>query len=130
MRFVRSWLPVLLWSAIILSASNDTFSSGNSQSWLAAIFGRPLPYELNVAIRKLGHIFAYGLLGILTWRADRRMVVALSVATLVAILDETKQAMTLTRTGSPWDVLLDIAGAWLGVTAARHFVLRRTRRSA
>ncbi|HEV7764785.1 MAG TPA: VanZ family protein [Thermoanaerobaculia bacterium] len=130
MRLVRTWLPVLLWAAIILSASNDTFSSGNSQSWLSTIFGREAAHALNVVVRKLGHVLVYAILGILAWRADRRMIVALAVAAIVAILDETKQSMTLLRTGSPWDVLLDLAGAWLGVTAARRFVLRRTRQSA
>lgn len=120
MRFVRTWLPVILWSALILSASNDRFSSVESRGWLASIVGPEMADALNITIRKLGHVIAYAILGILAWRADRRMVVAIAVALIVAVTDETRQSMTLLRTGSPWDVLLDVAGAWLGMMAAKR----------
>jgi VanZ family protein len=115
MRFVRAWLPVILWSTVILWASTDSFSSDESRGWLASVVGAEMADALNIAIRKLGHVVAYGILGILAWRADHRMVVAISVAVIVAVTDETRQSMTLLRTGSPWDVLLDVIAAWLGI---------------
>jgi VanZ family protein len=115
MRRTLLWLPVILWAAIILSAANDSFSSDESRGWLATIFGREMPYIVNFAVRKGGHLVAYGLLGMLAWRAEKRIAVAMFVALLVAVTDEYRQGLTATRTGSPWDVLLDLCGAALAV---------------
>ena len=115
MRFARTWLPVIVWSAVILSASTDAFSSNESRGWLASVLGTGLASALNIVFRKAGHVIGYGILGILTRRADRRLAVAIAVALIVAITDETRQSMTLLRTGSPWDVILDGLSAWLGI---------------
>ncbi|MFL6248545.1 MAG: VanZ family protein [Thermoanaerobaculia bacterium] len=119
MRLLKLWLPVIVWAIVILWASDDTFSSSQSHGWLSWLLGRDVTWGLNVAIRKLGHIISYGLLGALTWRADRRLAVVLAIALAVATTDEWRQSLTLTRTGTPWDVLLDLAGSWLGMFAAR-----------
>jgi VanZ family protein len=115
MRFARAWLPVIIWSVVILSASTDAFSSNESRGWLASLIGPALASALNIVFRKLGHIIGYGILGILARRADRRVFLAIGIALLVAITDETRQSMTLLRTGSPWDVMLDVLSAWLGI---------------
>jgi VanZ family protein len=120
MRFVRTWLPVILWSLVILSASNDNFSSGATENWVSRLFGQALAFEINVAIRKLGHLVAYGILGFLAWRADRRTKIVLGIVLLVAVIDETRQAMMLSRRGTPWDVLLDLGGAWIAITIANR----------
>src|SRR5688572_22284457 len=106
MRLVKLWLPVIIWAVVILWASDDTFSSGQSSSWISALLGRDIPWGVNVAIRKLGHIVTYGILGALTWRADRRFAVGVVIALVVAVTDEWRQSLTLTRTGTPWDVVL------------------------
>jgi VanZ family protein len=124
MRLVKLWLPVIVWTAVILSASNDSFSSGQSQSWFSWLFGREVPYDLNIAFRKLGHILAYGILGALAWRADRRFTVALLITILVASTDEYRQSLTISRTGTPWDVLLDGMGGWVGVAVVRKWLTR------
>jgi VanZ family protein len=126
MRLVKLWLPVIVWAAVILSASNDTFSSNHSQSWLATLLGGEASAALNIAVRKLGHLFAYGILGALAWRADRRILVAVAVALLVGATDEWQQSTTLTRTGTPWDVLLDLCGAWLGIVSMRRLLTRNS----
>jgi VanZ family protein len=115
MRFARTWLPVIVWSVVILSASTDTFSSHESRGWLASVIGPALASALNIFFRKLGHVVGYGILGILARRADRRVFLAVGIALLVAIIDETRQGMTLMRTGSPWDVMLDGLSAWFGI---------------
>jgi VanZ family protein len=120
MRLVRLWLPVILWSAVILSASNDSFSVNHSGGWLRRIFGREVPFFLHVAIRKSAHLLEYAILGALAWRADRRLAVALAVAALVAITDETRQSFTASRTGSPWDVGLDVLGGAVGAWCMRR----------
>ena len=112
LRFLKSWLPVILWSALILSAANDEFSNANTQGWLGRIFG-PAPPLLNAIVRKGGHIIGYAILGLLAWRAHRTLFVALLVVVAIAVADESMQAMTLTRGGSPYDVALDTCAALL-----------------
>jgi VanZ family protein len=111
MSFLKRWLPVVLWAALILSASNDSFSSDQTGGLLARLFGREVPPAVNIAIRKLGHLVAYGILGMLAFRAARRNAYALGIVLLVAMADEYSQGLTRSRTGSPWDVLLDMTGA-------------------
>lgn len=125
MRFVRTWVPVIVWSALILSASTDSFASGESRGWLASVVGPEMADALNIVIRKFGHVVAYAILGILAWRADRRLIVAIGIALIVAATDETRQSMTRLRTGSPWDVLLDVTAAWLGIMLAIRVGMRR-----
>jgi VanZ family protein len=111
MRFAKQWLPVILWAAVILIASDDSFSSDNSRDWLAILFGRHSSEALNYAVRKLAHVVEYAILGALALRAGRRATLAVAVAIAVALIDETRQSFTMARTGSVWDVLLDTAGA-------------------
>ena len=118
MRFVKLWLPVILWSVVILWASDDSFSPSQSHGWFSRLLGHDVAWGLNVAIRKLGHIVAYGILGGLTWRADRRYAAGIAITLIVACTDEWRQSLTLTRTGTPWDVMLDVAASWLGTMAA------------
>jgi VanZ family protein len=128
MRFARTWLPVIVWSVVILSASTDNFSSNESRGWLSSIIGPVLASALNIFFRKLGHVVGYGILGILARRADRRVFLAIGIALVVAITDEARQSMTLTRTGSPWDVLLDGLSAWLGILVMTRMGMWRTSR--
>lgn len=120
MRFLKYWLPVIVWAAIILAASNDRFSATNSRSWLERLLGRDVPHAVNVAFRKAGHVAVYGVLGALAWRADRRVAVAMGISLAVAVMDEGNQAMTVTRSGSVLDVLLDGVGAGMAVAGLRR----------
>lgn len=110
MRFLSAWLPVVLWAAIILSAANDQFSDKKTEGWLDRLFGRVRP-EVNALMRKSAHIAEYAVLSLLSWRARRRLAVPLLICLAVASADETLQAMTATRTGTPADVALDMCGA-------------------
>jgi VanZ family protein len=120
MRLAKLWLPVLLWAALILSASNDSFSSNESRGWLETVLGRDFPEFVNFALRKAGHVFFYGVLGALAFRADRRVFVAAGVVLLVASVDEYRQSLSMTRSGTPWDVLLDVCGALVFILAIRR----------
>ncbi len=104
---------------MILTASNDHFSSGRTAWWLAEILGRDVPVWFNVAVRKCAHLVEYGILAALTLRAAARsgraprtaVVIALLLPLSVAVVDETLQSFTVQRQGSPGDVALDFAGA-------------------
>ena len=120
MSFFVRWLPVMAWSAVILVASGGEFSAARSGSWFRALFGFELPYVLHVLARKLAHLVVYGILGALAWRAarvdtSRPAAVALTIALAVAVADETRQSTDVTRTGTAWDVALDMIGAWIAV---------------
>ena len=113
-RFLKAWLPVVLWAALILSAANDEFSEAKTRGWLAQLLGSA-PKIVNTIARKSGHVVAYGILALLGWRARRSVFLALFIAVAVAITDETLQSTTLTRGGSAWDVVLDTCGAALAL---------------
>ncbi|HYI09113.1 MAG TPA: VanZ family protein [Thermoanaerobaculia bacterium] len=115
MRLLKLWLPVILWAAVILSSSNDAFSSDHSGEWLEILFGPGVPDFANYLFRKATHLVVYGILGALAWRADRRRFVALALCLLVASADEWRQSETAARSGSAWDVLLDLIGASIAV---------------
>lgn len=119
MRVVMRWLPVVAWSAVILAASSDLFSAERSGFVLRAILGHDLPHLLHVAVRKLGHLLAYGFLGILALRAARSGATSVIVVLLVAVIDELHQATLASRSGSPWDVLLDVVGGALAIAFLR-----------
>jgi hypothetical protein len=117
MRTLKLWLPVVVWAAIILLAANDSLSSGSTAGWFDRTFGFALPAWIHVIVRKSGHLFEYSLLAVLAYRASRKLGIAVTVAFVVACIDETKQSFTHWRTGSPWDVLLDSCGAFLATVA-------------
>jgi VanZ family protein len=123
MRLVKYWLPVVIWSAVILAASGDFFSAEHSGGMLKAMLG-DFPPWLHIALRKLSHLAGYGILGVLAFRAARvdlghPLLVSLLIAVVVAIADETHQSTVPTRTSSAGDVLLDLAGAGLGAALLR-----------
>ena len=47
--------------------------------------------------------------------AGRAFLVSFLIAAVYAVLDEFHQSFVASRTGSPWDVLIDCAGALAGV---------------
>ncbi|HEX2062755.1 MAG TPA: VanZ family protein [Thermoanaerobaculia bacterium] len=121
MRFLKQWLPVVVWAAVILLAANDNFSSAATGGVLDRLFGVSVPPAVNFTIRKAAHLVEYAILAMLAWRADRRAQVALGIALIVAIIDETRQGLwTTARSGSPWDVVIDMVGAYAGVMWMRR----------
>jgi VanZ family protein len=135
---LRYWLPLLIWSAMILSTSNDTFSSphtGGIISGLLSHFLTPQQIDVvNVCFRKTAHVAGYGILGGLGFRAvrgERRgystrwAIAGIAIAVLVASIDEWHQTLIPSRGGSAADVLLDACGAAVAQLIA---ALRNARR--
>ncbi|MGH9601555.1 MAG: VanZ family protein [Terriglobales bacterium] len=120
--------------ALILIASNDWLSANQTEGWLRriiiALFG-PVPvaklHALHVLARKAGHVFSYAVLAWLSYRSARASLqdatlpnaawrfraglYGLGFSLVTASLDEAHQAFTQTRTGSVWDIALDMAGS-------------------
>jgi VanZ family protein len=128
MSILKRWLPVVAWSAVILATSNDWFSATHTQSWLG------VSETLNVIFRKLAHLTGYGILGALAFRASRQqfgtpassrfprqaaLTAVLLIVVAVAGIDEWNQSFIPSRGGSPWDVLLDVAGATVAIAILR-----------
>jgi VanZ family protein len=82
---------------------------------------------LHGVVRKIGHVTEYGVLGVL-WR--RALIAsgtlgpaagawaALGISVACAAIDETHQALLVSRTGSAADVLLDSLGALVAISLA------------
>jgi VanZ family protein len=140
---VRAWWPAIVWIGIISFESTDYMSSQNTSSMLYDLLTR-LFGPINLAdflywhhyLRKTGHVVGYALLGLLLLRAfwmtfDNRPerlrwlpVFAWLGTALIATLDEWHQSYIPSRTGTPWDVLLD-STAGLAALALAYFALRK-----
>jgi VanZ family protein len=117
---------VVTWALVISAFSVDAFSADSTSRFIRPLlrwlFPDALPEtlaSLHFAVRKGGHVFEYGVLAVLTFRAlqlsaafslGRATALVLGLVLAVASADETHQAMSQARTGSPWDVVLDLAG--------------------
>ncbi|MGO8757538.1 MAG: VanZ family protein [Terracidiphilus sp.] len=126
--WINAWGPVAVGVAVIVLESTTWFGADHTSHplrWLfEAIFG-PVGdarwAAIHHSIRKLGHFFGYGALGLAWLRAwwmtlpryrfffDAELAIAGTA--LVATWDEWHQHFLPNRNGSPWDVLLDCCGA-------------------
>ena len=126
----RAWWPAIVWIGLITFESTDYLSAQNTGSilynLLTRIFGQINYYDFEYwhhYLRKTGHVVGYAMLGLLLlrglWmtfgnRTDRMRllpVFAWMGTALVAAMDEWHQSYIPSRTGTPWDILLDsVAG--------------------
>ena len=128
---LKAWIAAILWLIVIALESTAMGSARNTSRFLYPLlhflFG--MGWErfepLHFFLRKVGHVFGYGLLSILFFRAWRETLPALgdpnwtwrwaniSVlgTALVASLDEWHQTFIPSRTGTIHDVLLDTCAA-------------------
>lgn len=125
-----------MWSAVLLLMSGNAGSTALTAHILQWILppASPAFEPIQFLFRKTAHVFAYGLLGALDFRAVRGTrcgwrlawsVAAVALATLIATLDEWHQTMVPLRTGTPLDVVIDCAGAALAQLALRSWVIGR-----
>ena len=136
-----------MWATAIFIGSGDSLSSTNTSRFLEPLIRWSLPRlshesvgTVMVVIRKCGHLTEYGVLSVLCWRAVHRRSnrgvrdwswrdagIALTMAALFAASDEFHQAFVPSRSGSPWDALIDTCGAAAGVLLIWS-IRRRSRR--
>ena len=130
----RIWLLALLWTGIVLWAGSDAANVSATSRFLRPLLRWLLPdasaYELvriHIGIRKGAHVAEYALLALFTLSAllasTRAAMLRLAGLALVWVLaiaacDETRQSFSAARTGSAWDVGLDVAGGVLALTLA------------
>lgn len=129
--FLKFWLPVLLWLAVIFTFSGDAGSTRHTSRfigpllrWLNPNISDGSVERIQFVIRKTAHATEYGVLALLVWRAlrqprrgDRRpwnrrqAGLAFAVAAVFAMSDEWHQSFVRDRQGQFVDVALDCAGA-------------------
>jgi VanZ family protein len=129
---VRRYLPVLLWAIVIFflstSAGSLTKTSFLVRPVLHFLFpsaDEPTLLTYQFTVRKLAHLTEYAILAMLAARAFvwssqnglRRwwFAAAFGVVLAVAATDEFNQSLDSLRTGTPVDVLIDLAGGSIGL---------------
>jgi VanZ family protein len=140
-RNAKYWGPVLLWMTFIFWMSTGTFSSENTSRIIEPILHFLMPSlspeklaMMHAAIRKLGHVTEYFILGILLFRAFRGgskelrnmrwAFSSLLVVVLYAASDEFHQSFVPERTASLVDVGIDTLGGIIaqGVSVLWHVI--------
>ena len=122
-RIALLWLPVLVWAGVIFAFS----ATPNLRVAQAA--------DLDFVVRKAGHMFVFGVLSVLVWRAltpsaiRRAMVWSWVLTAGYAASDEFHQAFTSGRHPSPVDVAIDAVGALLFLLALTQWLRDRRARS-
>ena len=130
---VKYWMPAILWMALIFVGSTDLLSAEHTSRFLVPLLRWLDPQiswtalnEIQMAIRKLGHVTEYAILAALLWRAVRgvagwqtKMSILFAVVgfgcAIFAVSDEFHQSFVSSRTASGNDVLIDISGSLIGL---------------
>lgn len=146
LRFSKYWGPVAVFMALIFVGSTDWLSGKSTGRFLIPLIKFLLPAAdeslvngIRFLIRKMGHLTEYAILAILLWRAltfsgrpgntdkvewsPRIAFLAWLCASLYAVSDEFHQSFVPSRVGSPFDVMIDAAGA--GIAILILFLIRR-----
>jgi VanZ family protein len=140
---LRYWLPVLIWMALIFTASSDSRSYQHSSFFVEPLLHWLFPHmaqtnvdKIHHVIRKCAHLTEYAILALLLWRAlhlSKNQLPAWSwpkvggtllLVCLYAATDELHQSFVPTRTPLVSDVFIDTAGGTIGLLAlwfVQHF---------
>ena len=111
MKFIRYWLPALIWMLLIFIGSSIPSVSVSRNG------------TLDFLAHKVAHLFEYAVLYLLVYRAlisgksafdKRKIVVALFLVTLYGASDEFHQSFIPGRESRLRDVFIDFLGGLLG----------------
>jgi VanZ family protein len=108
---------IFIGSTDLLSAAHTSRFIGPFLRWFAPDVSDATIASVQLVVRKCGHLTEYAILAALLYRAfvKRWAVIAFVISALYAMLDEFHQSFVATRTGSPWDVMIDCIGALAGL---------------
>ncbi len=150
--FIKFWLPVILWAALIFSASGDKKSVQRSSRiiepfvrWLIPDISDEAVGTTVLVVRKGAHVTEFAIFTLLLLRAASATLwklnapwngnaakFALVVSVLFAISDEIHQSYVPGRQGAVMDVVIDSAGAacalfFIWLLARRQIASEKTR---
>ncbi len=143
--FLKYWLALPIWLSVIFVGSTNLMSAEHTSRfvvpfllWLKPGMSPHTIWVILVLMRKCAHVTEYAVLALLLSRALRSIpilrakmlmvfgAVVLGCA-LFAATDEFHQTFVRSRTPSVRDVLLDIAGAILGLLVGVIFARRHSK---
>ncbi len=139
-RFLKYCLPVLAWMIFIFIGSTDLLSAEHTSRfigpflhWFAPDISAATIASVQLVVRKCAHLTEYAILAALLYRAfvqilpqaSRALPLSFFIAAIYAALDEFHQSFVPTRTGTPWDVLIDCAGVLAGLLLYRLLIRRK-----
>lgn len=134
------YAPLVVWTVVILGLGSSIGSMNETSRFvrplLELFFPSADPETLTFVhgiIRKLAHFVEYSVLGFLAMRAFRTLfhrpfmaaLFAFILTAAVASLDEFQQSFDPSRTSSPVDVLIDLAGGAAVITVYALISRRR-----
>jgi len=144
MRFVKYWLPLLLWLAVIFLGSTDLMSAEHTSRfivpflrWLKPDISAETLASIHFIVRKCAHLGEYAVLALLLLRAAifttnlKRSLAILYVSVWVACLfvattDEFHQTLVASRGALATDIMIDSGGAILGLLIGAVFGMTRS----
>jgi len=144
-RFLKYWLPLLVWVGVIFLNSTDLMSAEHTSRfivpfllWLKPNISPESLALIHLVIRKGGHLSEYAVLALLLLRTTIGMtnfkrsmpVLCISVwlaCVLVAVTDEFHQTFVRSRGASIRDTMIDSAGAILGLLIGAILGMGRAR---
>ena len=129
---ILAYAPLVFWTAVIFLLSSDQGSMSRTSRIIGPLLHFLLPAAseetiqlFHAFIRKAAHVTEYAILAILAFRTFRisavigsaisRYLVPIGLVILIAFVDEFNQSFEPSRTSSRYDVLLDIAGGFVGL---------------
>ena len=142
--FLRYWLPLLVWLGVIFLGSTDLMSAEHTSRfivpflrWLKPDISLETLGSIHFIVRKCAHLSEYAILALLLVRASitktnlKRSAWMLYASVwvacfLVAATDEFHQTFVASRGASIRDVMIDSAGAIVGLLIG--FARDRSRR--
>jgi VanZ family protein len=137
--FLKYWSPVLIWLGVIFVGSSDLMSAEHTSRFLVPFLlwlNPDISVEsltlIHICVRKAAHPTEYAILALLLCRAVFRgtnlkwsrstLFVSVWIAcVLMAAGDEFRQSFVESRGASPWDVMIDSAGAIFGLLIYSRF---------
>jgi VanZ family protein len=143
-RFVKYWLPLLLWLGVIFVGSTNLMSAEHTSRfivpflrWLKPDISPGTLASIHFIVRKSAHLGEYAVLALLLLRAAIFITsLKRSLATLygsvwiaclvVATTDEFHQAFVASRGALATDILIDSGGAILGLLIGAIFGTTRS----
>ncbi len=111
-RRIKHWLPTLAWAILIFSFSSQPTLTTSQVYWQ------------DFVVKKSAHLFVYAVLSVLIYRSLKLttrysqpylLLLTVTLTILYAVTDEFHQTFTLGREPHLRDIVIDVAGAFLGL---------------